>query len=926
MPRSKLHIDNLVKDLQERAKELNCLYKIEELLSDTSRPLDSLLQSVVETMPSGWQYADLCQVRITYKDRIYQTPGFKESSLTQSVDLLVQDKCVGDITVVYTQDVPQTDGEFFLKEEKRLLRTVSERIGHTILHHELKKVFDKWQGIKEELSTAPAAKWRIILDTLRRSDKKLFLYISNKMLRNLCLNGIEEANALLKQLDSTNKLSSGSMRGEINRPSRKETMTSIMSMSDNIFEIASENMTESQILKYIEKWIREDKTKFMVRAIDDPNSSLPDIIDAITRYRYISSEGIRLSPSVEKGLRVSLIRRFFYEQLEFINVAKKYINVSDYHDIVNRMIYSSDSHGTLGGKSAGLFLANQILKRSEEYKDMFAEIRVPKTWYITTDSLTHFLFYNDLDDIIEQKYRDIDEIRLEYPNIIQIFKNALFPPSLIDGLSKAIDEFGENPIVVRSSSLLEDRLGAAFSGKYKSLFLANQGSKKKRLEALMDAIAEVYASTVGPDPIEYRNERGLLDFFEEMGIMIQEVVGTRIGPYFFPSFAGVAFSNNEFRWSSRIQREDGLIRLVPGLGTRVVDRVADDYPMLIAPGNPSLRVNITPEDIVRYSTKKIDVINLETNTFETIDLTEVLKKYGGEIPGIHYIVSKDGDGIIQHPTSPYNLDFEKDNLFVSFEGLFKRTNFIKKVDAILKVLKEKIGTPIDIEFAHDGMDFYLLQCRPQSYLEDTNPSEIPTNIDNNQIIFSANRHVSNGQVPEITHIVYVDPDAYNSLSTHSDLTNIGKAVERLNKLLPKRQFILMGPGRWGSRGDIKLGVSVTYAAINNTAMLIEIARKKGNFTPELSFGTHFFQDLVESAIAYLPLYPDEDDVIFNSDFLTKSYNIFPKLVPELSKYAKTVFVIDVPKATDGKILRVLMNADIVKALAFIDEPDSEHKF
>ncbi len=135
-------------------------------------------------------------------------------------------------------------------------------------------------------------------------------------------------------------------------------------------------------------------------------------------------------------------------------------------------------------------------------------------------------------------------------------------------------------LIVRSSSLLEDSKGTSFAGKYKSLFIANQGSKQERIAALMDAIAEVYASTFGPDPIGYRMERGLIDFHEEMGIMIQEVVGTRIGRYYMPAFAGVAFSRNEFQWSRRIRREDGLLRMVPGLGTRAVDRVLDDYPIL----------------------------------------------------------------------------------------------------------------------------------------------------------------------------------------------------------------------------------------------------------------------------------------------------------------------------------------------------------
>ena len=114
----------------------------------------------------------------------------------------------------------------------------------------------------------------------------------------------------------------------------------------------------------------------------------------------------------------------------------------------------------------------------------------------------------------------------------------------------------------------------------------------------------------GPDPIQYRAGRNLLDVHEEMGIMIQEVVGTRVGRYFLPAFSGVAFSNNEFRWSPRIRREDGLVRLVPGLGTRAVDRLSDDYPVLVAPGQPGLRVNASLDEVVRYSPKMVDLIDL----------------------------------------------------------------------------------------------------------------------------------------------------------------------------------------------------------------------------------------------------------------------------------------------------------------------------
>ena len=114
-------------------------------------------------------------------------------------------------------------------------------------------------------------------------------------------------------------------------------------------------------------------------------------------------------------------------------------------------------------------------------------MKKPKTWYVTSDRMLAFVQYNNLDEVIEQKYKDIEEVRQEYPHIVQVFKNCDFPPEIVKGLSVALDDFGDVPLIVRSSSLLEDRLGTAFAGKYKSLFLANQGDKQQRLEALLEA-------------------------------------------------------------------------------------------------------------------------------------------------------------------------------------------------------------------------------------------------------------------------------------------------------------------------------------------------------------------------------------------------------------------------------------------------------
>ncbi len=909
-------IDKLLHDMRERAKELNCLYQVEELLTKTHLPLSEIFAQLIQTIPSGYQFPEICQVRIVFDDQTYKSPNYQPSPRAQSAEIKVEDKVIGTIEVSYSSEVSQTENSYFLKDEHKLLNTIAERIGRTILHLKLEQVSREWETAQKDLSDKNKTEWMVIVDLLRRTDQNLYIHLGRKMVYHLFWNGVMEAKELLMSLSKDQDAAQTELSDDMNRPSQKKSQLELLEHSDMTFRIAARYLTDNEILGRIQKWIQEDKASFLSKAINNIDMPLVDIINAITHYHYISGGDYELSPPMEKGLRVSLIRRFFSDQLEFINIAKNHIEVRHFYDLVQRIIYPANGYGRLGGKSAGLFLAQKIFSKPGDYSAILGDLRFPKTWYITTDAIMSFLSYNNLEEVNEQKYKEIDQIRLEYQNVVQLLKNSHFPIEIIKGLSMALDDLGDKPLIVRSSSLLEDRMGTAFSGKYKSLFLANQGTKQERLDALTDAIAEVYASIFGPDPIEYRAERGLLDFHEEMGIMIQEVVGKKVGDYFFPAFAGVAFSNNEFRWSSRIKREDGLARIVPGLGTRAVDRVSDDYPILISPGIPNLRVNVTAEETMRYSPKRIDVINLKTGTFETKEIPALLEECGQEYPGIERIVSLYEDDHIYTP-SALHLDFSRQNLFVTFEGLISRTPFVKQLQTILKTLQEKMNTPVDIEFAHDGRNLYLLQCRPQSSTAGNVASPIPKDIAEERIVFSANRYISNGKLPDITHIVYVDPDKYSQLESSEEMLEIGHVVGKLNSLLPKRQFILMGPGRWGSRGDIKLGVPVTYSDFNNTAMLIEIARKKGNYVPELSFGTHFFQDLVESSIRYLPLYPDDPGIEFNEKFLLGSRNYLADILPESAALAETIHVIDVPNATGGKILRIAMNADLGEALGYI---------
>ena len=903
-------IDKLLTSLKERAKELNCLYEIEELFSNPEGSLPDILQGIVRAIPPGWQYPDVCEAKIDCSGHSFQSQKWKETPWMMKTDIAVQNEVLGSIHVCYTDEMPAADEGPFLKEERRLINTIADRLERRLFHERMKTVFEKGQTEGEHRDQSS-----VILDLLKKTDARLLARIYRKMLNLLSWSGIPEVK---KFLAYPAIVLEESVR-DGNQPIESGFTGELPALTDEIFSIAREHLGEKKVLHHIESWIVEDRSNFLMKVVEDPRTSLADVINAIERFQHHSFENMELSPSRDEALRVGLIRRLLTDEPAYIRVAKPFLEVADFHQLWRSIIFPAGSHGKIGGKGSGIFLAQSILRKTSQYTKQVSGIKTPGTLYLTSDTILQFIHFNDLEEMMEQKYDEIDRVRQEYPYIVHVFKNSPLPAEIVNGLSAALDEFGEKPLIVRSSSLLEDRLGASFAGKYKSLFLANQGTKQERLKALIGAITEVYASTFNPDAIEYRAEHGMIDFHEEMAILIQEVVGTRVGPYFFPAFAGVAFSNNEFCWSQRIRREDGLLRIVPGLGTRAVDRLTDDYPILVSPAQPALSVNVTTEEKIRYSPRRADVLNLKTNSFETVDFQRLLSDCGSDYPMFNKVLSVEGpDGLKK--TGLLNVNNPADRFVVTFDGLFNDTDFLEQIRAVLTVLQSGMKGPVDVEFAHDGTDLYLLQCRYQSSLRQSQVPAIPSGVSPQDVIFSANRYITNGIVSGITHVVYVDPVGYTEIENRAELLQVGRAVGKLNQILPKRRFILMGPGRWGSRGDIKLGVSVSYADIKNAAMLIEIAKMHKGYMPELSFGTHFFQDLVESSIRYLPLYPDDPGVVLNEKFLQENPNRLPSLAPEFAHLQRALRVVDVMDASQGRVLQVLMNGERGEAIGLLVEP------
>jgi len=230
---------------------------------------------------------------------------------------------------------------------------------------------------------------------------------------------------------------------------------------------------------------------------------------------------------------------------------------------------------------------------------------------------------------------------------------------------------------------------------------------------------------------------------------------------------------------------------------------------------------------------------------------------------------------------------------------------------------------VDVEFTADIIPGYpepdfrihLLQCRPQAGYHTGPSGDVPATVTEANILFLSDRLVPQGRVQRIRYAVYVDPMAYNRLPDETTRLEIARAVGRLNQALAGQSFILIGPGRWGSN-NASLGVKATYADIYNTAMLIEIGLSGGG-SAEPSYGTHFFQDLVEAHIYPLALYPEEKGTVFRWDFFQDSPNALAGLLPDMASYARYVRVIDIPAVTGGQLLEVIMDGEKGEALGYL---------
>ncbi|MGD9779330.1 PEP/pyruvate-binding domain-containing protein [Methanomethylovorans sp.] len=616
------------------------------------------------------------------------------------------------------------------------------------------------------------------------------------------------------------------------------------------------------------------------------------------------------------ALKQELSRMIIGDHPRFNRLADTYLGLEDLLSIRDRMIGS----GRIGGKAVGMLLSRNIILASEKKEEFSGIIEPHDSFYVGSDVFFTFMINNDLFRLKIKLSDSSSMTKEEFEEVEKKFLEGKFPEEIVEQFRELMDYFGQAPIIVRSSSLQEDNYGNAFAGKYRSEFCPNQGSPDERLEEFMHAVKIVYASALNPDALAYRRTRGLHYQDEQMAILVQRVSGMPYKQYFFPALAGVAFSKNLFQWTKRIDPRKGLIRLVFGLGTRAVDRVGRDYPRMIAVSHPTLRPE-TGMKVMKYSQWDVDALDLDARKLITIPFQNLAKDC--DYPGLRLFVSVMNEGYL---TDPYTNAIDcSQEMVLTFNNLIKNTKFVDTMGEILRIVEEVYEHPVDIEFTaavdqKGNIRINIVQCRPMTTPGRSENIAIPDDIKEDNILFRSSMLINEGKVENVEYIVYIDPQAYE-IADMDTKRSIGRIVGSINEKMSSMgtNFILMGPGRWGS-SNIELGVNATYSEIDHTSLLVEIALEKAGHTPEVSYGTHFFQDIVEEEIIYMPVYPDMKSSGFNNAFFSNSGNVLKDILPDHERFSNVIKVINVREASGGRHAVVIANLYEQDAICYLEKP------
>ena len=609
-----------------------------------------------------------------------------------------------------------------------------------------------------------------------------------------------------------------------------------------------------------------------------------------------------------------LLRMAVSRDERMLRMVGKHFTLDDILAIWRRIIGS----GLIGGKSVGMLLARAILNQAGR---RWAELlETHDSFYIGSDVFYTYLVQNGC-WWVRAKQRDPKTFLEGAEEARRRILTGSFAQDMLSQFLDILDYFGQSPIIVRSSSLLEDAFGNSFAGKYESVFCANQGSREKRLADFTSAVRTIYASTMSEKALRYRAQRGLLDRDEQMSLLVQRVSGSLHGRLFYPQVAGVGLSFNPYVWSDQIDPKAGVLRLVFGLGTRAVERSDDDYTRVVALNAPDRRPEAGHDQIRRYTQRKVDVLDLAANQLVSAEFAEVIEQ-SPDLP-LKIFASRDRelDRLAAHRSAA-----DASCWALTFERLLSETSFVADMRQMLQTLQVAYGCPVDVEFTANfsGKKTYrvnLVQCRPLQVVGNGHGADLPSDIERDELVFDARGAiVGQSRGIRVDRLIEVVPSAYGHLSI-SDRYAVARLIGRLMHLETgnaPENVMLLGPGRWGTTTP-SLGVPVSFAEISSVSVLCEIVAMREGLIPDVSLGTHFFNELVEADTLYLALFPGREGNFLNDDLLAHAPNKLSALLPDAAGRADVLRVIDASDLDGGRQIRLAADNLRQRAVCYLQQ-------
>ena len=543
-------------------------------------------------------------------------------------------------------------------------------------------------------------------------------------------------------------------------------------------------------------------------------------------------------------------------------MVKKNFTPEDYFAIRDHMIGT----GMIGGKACGMLLARAIIRNKEP--DIAEYLEPHDSFYVGSDLYYTYIVDNDL-WALRIKQRTEDGYFTLADDFARKLMEGRFSDAMREQFLRIIEYYGQDPYIIRSSSILEDGFGNAFAGKYESVFCANRGSLEERLEEFENAIKTVYASSMSLSALDYRKRRGLDKRDEQMALLIQRVSGSYYGNCYMPCAAGVGYSYSPYRVMKDSDPTCGMLRLVMGLGTSAVDRTEGSYPRIVNLDMPEKSSYSSSADKHKFSQGKAEVINMTTHQLEKMSydmLEPVIPKYLENILLEH---DYDAESRLREMGRPRQVKF------ISCKGLVSNKKLMDQMKRMLHCIQEEYDYPVDTEFTiniSDNGDYSvdLLQCRPLQVQRSSGGTVIPEGIpEDNILLENMSSSMGLSKASELDIIVYVDPVNYYNMP-YRDKPAVARLIGKINwhyRELNKHMMLIV-PGRVGTTSP-ELGVPTSFADISAFEIICETEETKAGYNPELSYGSHIFQDLVEAEILYTAVFNNAKTIHFHPDKLQR---------------------------------------------------------